>query len=150
MSVIPSVFLSYLPMSWRLLITGFLLFLGAGYLAGGLNASLSVRITPASIADYYGDNSLIQEEASAISEQGFVEEDSLFDDEPETSMEGHDMTGLEHTSHGGDAPQSITAQQMAGMAHVPLLGFAMILLSIGSLACVSTLSEGTKASMVVL
>ncbi len=159
-----SIRLGGLSLSWRVLITGFLLVLGTGYLAGALNAALSVGITPASIADHYGDQTLNQEEKAIMAEQGFVEEEFSFDDEEEmgdmAGMDGMagmgDMAGMycHGKGHGGDdgltAPTSITAQQMAQLAHVHLLGFAMILLSVGSLACLIDLSEGVKTTLVGL
>jgi hypothetical protein len=133
----PSVTLSGLSGPWKLLVTGFILILGAGYLAGALNAALSVGISVADIADHYGAQSLSVEESAAMGEMGFIEEEFSFDDLDVEAMP------LESA-----APTSISAQQMAGLAHVHLLGFAMILLSAGALACMTGFSDPLKGALV--
>lgn len=137
--------LALLPLSWRLLVTGFVLTLGAGYLTGALNAALSVGISPAAIADHYGDQSLSAEEVAAIEAEGFVEEEFSLD-EPEPMAMDHDDGHM--APAGGGAPMSITAQQMAQLSHVHLLGFAMILLSAGALTCMTALPEAARATLV--
>jgi len=153
-----------LGLSWRLLITGFLLVLGAGYLSGALNAALAVGLTPDAIAGHYRDQTLTQAEANLVAKQGFVEEAfSLDDDGPapegaapmDHDLDGmdHDMGDMDHDADGGHAAgggRSLTAQQLAQLAHVHLLGFAMILLSIGALACLTAWPEGVKAALVVV
>lgn len=142
--------LTGLPLSWRLLITGFLIVLGAGYLSGAGNAVLSVGISPAGIADHYRDQSVSHEEMAAMEESGFVEEEFSFDapepaESPVDEHAGHDMAANAAMSGGGE---SISPQQMAQLAHVHLLGFAMILLSVGALTCLTGLSEGFKTVLV--
>lgn len=138
-----------LSLSWRVLVTGFLVILGTGYLMGALNAALSVGLSPADIAGHYRDQTLTHEEMAAVAESGFVEEEFSFD-EPAPAEHGghgeHDMGGVEGGEHGGG--ESITPQQMAQLAHVHLLGFSMILLSVGALACLSGFSEGVKTLLV--
>lgn len=156
-----------LGLSWRLLITCFLLVLGAGYLSGALNAALAVGLTPAAIAGHYRDQTLTTAEAAVVAKQGFVEEEfSLDDDAPAdgaatggTAGTGapmdHDMAGMDHDmdeapGHAMGQGRSITAQQLAQLAHVHLLGFALILLSVGTLACLTALPEAVKAAVVVV
>lgn len=136
--------LAGLPLSWRVLVTGFLVILGVGYLSGAGNAVLSVGLSPAGIADHYRDQTVSHEEMEAMEETGFVEEEFSFDD-PEPAAdehEGHDMGAM---AGGGE---SLSPQQMAQLAHVHLLGFAMILLSVGALTCLTGLSEGVKTALV--
>jgi hypothetical protein len=152
-----------LGISWRLLITGFLLVLGAGYLSGALNAALAVGLSPADIAGHYRDQTLTPAEAEVVAEQGFVEEEfSLDDDGDEAGDAAGGMEGMamEHGHAEAGAPEagehamgmgrSITAQQLAQLAHVHLLGFALILISVGALACLTSLPEGVKAALVVV
>jgi hypothetical protein len=153
-----------LSISWRLLITLFLAVLGAGYLSGALNAALAVGLTPADIAGHYRDQTLSKAEAAVVAKQGFVEEEfSLDDDTPgaagaapmDHAMAGmdhdHDMGGMDHDGdHGTGGARSITPQQLAQLAHVHLLGFALILLSIGTLACLTAWPEAVKAALVVV
>lgn len=141
-----------LPPSWRVLITGFVVVLGAGYLSGALNAALAVGLTPAAIADHYRDQTLSPAEAAEVARQGFVETEFSFDDAAAPAGE-HDMTM--HGDMDGGAPvagggRSITAQQLAQLAHVHLLGFALILISVGALACLTALPEGVKVAVVVV
>ncbi len=146
-----------LPSHWKVLITGFLLVLGAGYLSGALNAKLSVGVTPAAIGEHYRDQTLSHEEAAQMEKAGFVEEEFSFDDpEPMADMAAMgEMPGMDHhaMAAGGDmatASQSITPQQLAQLSHVHLLGFAMILLSVGGLICLTGWGEGLKSFGVAL
>lgn len=154
-----------LTLSWKILITGFLIILGSGYLAGAANAILAVGISPAAIADHYGDKRLSRGEATAIREQGFVEEEFSLDDAPDTAgadMDhemGHDMdhgdhaamtqdtAGMDHAMHGDD---TLPAQVLAQVSHVHWLGFSLLLLATGTLACLTRLAEGAKALLVGL
>ncbi|MBI5755466.1 MAG: hypothetical protein HZA12_00930 [Nitrospirae bacterium] len=136
---------SQLSSSWKVLISGFIIVINTGYLNGALNAALSVGFTPASIADHYGDQTLSEKEKAMVEEKGFVEEEVNLGEEggannkEEHKVEGHD------TGNGG---KSITLQEMAQMAHVHLLGFSLILISIGTLACLTLLSEWLKVILV--
>lgn len=143
--------LTGLPPSFKILITGFVAILGAGYLTAALNAALSVGLTPADIAGHYRDQTLSHTEMAQVAEQGFVEEEFSFDD-PEPAAGGHD-----HAAHGSDMAaaggegkggESISAQEMAELAHIHLLGFSMILITAGALACLTGLSEGLKSVLV--
>ncbi len=144
-----------LSISWKLLFSGFIIILGTGYLAAVLNTALSVGMTPEAIADHYADKSLSGAEATAIAEQGFVEEAFSFDDEPEEmiSMEGMDhsqmdMSGSENSVVSGD--DTLPAQNLAQVSHVHLLVFALLLLTMGGLVCLTQLSESVKAWVVSL
>lgn len=137
--------------SWRVLVTGFLAVLGAGYLSGALNAALAVGLTPAAIGDHYRDQTLTRAEQATMEKQGFVEEEFSFD-EPAPATHEH-----EHTDEaaGGAMPgmmegggRSITPQQLAQLSHVHLLGFSFILLTVGALACLTTLPEALKVVLV--
>jgi hypothetical protein len=151
-----------LGISWRLLITAFLLVLGAGYLSGALNAALAVGLTPADIAGHYRDQTLTPAEAEVVAKQGFVEEEFSLDDDSDASADasgGMEGMAMDHGHAEAGAPEagghmgmgrSLTAQQLAQLAHVHLLGFALILLSVGSLACLTALPEGVKAAIVVI
>lgn len=148
-----------LSVSWKILITGFLIILGSGYLAGAANALLAVGITPAAVADHYGDKRLSAQEAATISEQGFVEEEFSFDESPapvDSSMDaamdhsahamtGDDMAGMDHATHGDD---TLSPQVLAQVSHVHWLGFSLLLLTTGALACLTRLSEPAKALLV--
>lgn len=134
---------SGLTLSWKLLVTGFVLILGAGYLAGALNAALSVGLSSADIADHYRDRALSAHEAAVLETEGFVEEPFSLDDPEPAPMDHADPA---RAGQGG-AP-SVTIEQMAQLSHVHLLGFAMILLSAGALTCLSTLAEGVRAALV--
>jgi hypothetical protein len=145
--------------SWRVLITGFLAVLGAGYLSGALNAALAVGLTPAGIGDHYRDQTLSHAEEATMAEQGFVEEEFSFDTpEPAASdeMAAHDhehMEGVEGSAMPGmmeGGGRSITPQQLAQLSHVHLLGFSFILLSVGALACLTTLGEALKVVLVAV
>jgi len=140
--------------SWRLLVTGFLVVLGGGYLMGALNAALAVGLTPGAVGDHYRDQTLSHAEEQTIAEQGFVEEEFSFDapaPADDHAMQDHAMPDHEHmagTMEGGG--RSITPQQLAQLSHVHLLGFSFILLSVGALACLTTLPEGLKVTLVGL
>lgn len=146
---------SCLSLSWKLLLTGFVVVLGSGYLAAVFNAALSVGMNPQAIADHYADKRLSVAEAAAIAEQGFVEEEFSLDDEDMTEMSmdhqdmGHDMehgSDMEHSSGDDTLPPQILAQ----VSHVHLLSFALILISMGGLLCLTQLSETVKAVVVSL
>ncbi len=144
-----------LSISWKLLFSGFIIILGSGYLAAVLNTALSVGMSPQAIADHYADKSLSGAEAAIIAEQGFVEEAFSFDDEPEemTHMEGMDhsqmdMSGKEGAGMSGD--DTLPAQILAQVSHVHLLVFALLLLTMGGLVCLTQLSESVKAWVVTL
>jgi len=144
--------LSRLPYSWRLLISAFVITLGAGYLSAALNATLAVGLSVDAIADHYGDKSLNQVEQQAIAEHGFVEEEFSLDDDEVTGA-GHGMTGMDHATmanHVMKVDDSLPPQVMAQLSHVHLLGFALILISIGSLTCMTRLSEVTKSVLVTV
>ncbi|KAF0193103.1 MAG: hypothetical protein FD165_206 [Gammaproteobacteria bacterium] len=158
-----------LTISWKILISGFLIVLGSGYLAGAANAILAVGITPAAIADHYGDKRLSKADAAAIGQQGFVEEEFSLDDAPDTASDEmahdmdhdmdhemtsgdnaamtHDMAGMDHATHGDD---TLPAQVLAQVSHVHWLGFSLLLLATGTLACLTRLAEFSKALLVSL
>ncbi len=152
---------SRVGVSWKLLITGFIIILSSGYLAAVLNAALSVGMNPQAIADHYADKSLSSTEAAAIAEQGFVEEEFSFDDE-EDEMAGMDMAGMDHskmdmlgmnevtkgTEASGD--DTLPPQILAQVSHVHLLSFSLLLLAMGGLVCLTQLAESTKAIIVSL
>lgn len=154
-----------LSLSWKLLVTGFVIILGSGYLAAVLNAALSVGMDPQAIADHYGDKSISSEEAEAIATQGFAEEEFSFDEEePDMSedmsdmnMEGMDhsdmvmtdMGGMHHGS-GASGDDTLPPQIMAQVSHVHLLVFSLLLLTMGGLACLTQLGESIKAVIVLL
>ncbi len=147
---------SRMTVSWKLLITGFIIILGSGYIAAVFNAALSVGMDPQAIADHYADKSLSSTEAAAIAEQGFVEEAFSFDDESEgiadMEMMDHsqmDMSGMDHSAEmSGD--DTLPPQILAQVSHVHLLSFALLLLAMGSLACLTQLAESIKAIVVSL
>jgi len=132
-----------LSVSFKLLVTGFIVILGAGYLAGALNAALSVGISPAAIADHYGPEQMSEHEAMVMEQTGFVEQEFSFDDLDDTPEPDHDAMMM-----GAPESTAINGQQMAQLAHVHLLGFAMILLSAGMLCCLTTWSDGLKSVVV--
>lgn len=134
--------LKQLSPSWKILITVFVMTLSAGYLNGALNAFLSVGLTPASIADHYGGQTLSGAEKAMIQEKGFVEEEVNLDDKEDAGHHDHTHNGImpEHES----SVKAISLQQMAQMAHVHLLGFSLLLLSMGTLACLTALAEWIK------
>jgi len=140
-----------LPLSWKLLVTGFLFVLGSGYLAGASNALLSVGVSPQAVAEHYGGPRLAPEEARALSDQGFVEEEFSLDDEDAAPMD-HDMAMEEGEDHGAGetADDTLPPQVLAQVSHVHLLGFSWILLSVGGLACLTRWREPTKATVVTL
>ena len=147
-----------LSVSWKVLVTGFVIILGSGYLAAVLNAALSVGMDPQAIADHYADKSLSSSEAAAIAEQGFVEEEFSFDDEAD-EMEGMSMEGMDHSQmdmpamdHGAgmSGDDTLPPQILAQVSHVHLLTFSLLLLTMGGLACLTQLAETTKAVIVSL
>ncbi len=147
--------LNTLSTPWKVLISGFLVILGAGYLSAATNAALAVGLSPAAIADHYGNKRVSSEERAAIAEQGFVEEEfSLDDDEPsmdEMDHSEHDMADMDHSQHDMDAMQgddTLPPQVMAQLSHVHLLGFSFILLGVGALTCLTRLSDKTKVILV--
>ncbi len=136
---------SRLSLSWKVLISGFIIILNAGYLTGAINAALSVGLTPESIAEHYGDQTISEAEMAVIEEKGFVEEEVSFDEEEDVGPGEVD----EENMHEMDAArESITPQEMTQMAHVHLLGFSLILFAIGTLACLSALPEWIKVTLV--
>lgn len=140
---------SRLSLSWKLLLTGFVIVLGSGYLAAVFNAALSVGMDPAAIADHYADKRLSAAEATVIAEQGFVEEEFSLDDE-ESTME---MSAMDHQAMGhggGSGDDTLPPQILAQVSHVHLLAFALILISMGGLMCLTQLSETVKAVVVSL
>ncbi len=156
---------SRIAVSWKLLVSGFIVILGSGYLAAVLNAALSVGMTPQAIADHYADKTLSSEEAALIAEQGFVEEAFSFDDEiegDEELMMDHsqmDMSTMDHSQMnsptmgsevGVSGDDTLPAQILAQVSHVHLLSFSLLLLSMGALVCLTQLSEAVKAGVVSL
>jgi len=153
-----------LSLSWKILVSCFLIVLGSGYLAAVFNAALSVGMSPQAIADHYADKSLSPEEAAAIAEQGYVEEEfsldneepSLDDDEEEPlekgSMADHEamMSDGGQMNHSASGDDTLPPQILAQVSHVHLLSFSLILLSLGALACLTQLSESFKAALIVL
>jgi len=134
-----------LAISWKILITGFILILSAGYLNGALNAALSVGLTPASIAEHYGERSISATEKTILEEKGFIEEEINLDAEEGNNHDNGHKEGM-HEPESGVKP--ITLQEMAQMAHVHLLGFSFMMISIGALACFTVLAELIKAILV--
>lgn len=153
---------SRLPLSWKLLITGFVIILGSGYLAAVLNAALSVGMDPQAIADHYADKSLSAEDAAAIAEQGFAEEAFSFDEDDDMSdmnMEGmdHSQMNMDHSAMAGmdrgtgaSGDDTLPPQILAQVSHVHLLSFSLLLLAMGGLACLTQLTETVKAAVVSL
>lgn len=161
-----------LSLSWKLLVTGFVIMLGSGYLAAVLNAALSVGMDPQAISDHYADKSLSGAEAAAIAEQGFAEEEFSFDDEDDDmadmdmgtmgDMAGMDhsqmdMSGMDHGDMGGmdhgaamSGDDTLPPQILAQVSHVHLLTFSLLLLAMGGLACLTQLTETVKAVTVSL
>lgn len=153
---------SSLPLYWKMLISGFVIILGTGYLAAALNAALAVGVSAEAIADHYGDKSLSRAEQAMMEQQGFVEEEFSLDDEEEMADGmGHDMdhdmtgTAMDHdmsemAGHGGAVDDSLPPQILVQLAHIHLLGFSLMLLGIGSLFCLTRLGSGTKTALVTL
>jgi len=150
--------LSRLTLSWKVLFSGFVIILAVGYLSAALNASLSVGVSVDAIAEHYGDKSLSAEEKAMFSKQGFVEEEFSFDDDEE------DMASMDHSGMSMDMPMdmpmkgghdamtpaddSLPPQIFAQVSHVHLLAFSLLLISLGSLTCMTRLSEGVKVLLV--
>lgn len=139
-----------LSLPWKLLLTGFLVLLGAGYLAAATNARLAVGLTPASIAEHYGDKRVTTAERAAIESQGFVEEEFSLDELDEGGDHGgpHDSAHMDDMAATGD--DTLPPQVLAQVSHVHWLGFSMLLLSIGSLTCLTRWSDGVKAVLVTV
>ena len=137
--------LAQLSTSWKILITMFILILSAGYLNGALNAALSVGLTPASVSDHYGGQILSESEKTILEEKGFVEEEINLD-EGEDADKDHKHSVISPGHEGG--VKAISLQQMAQMAHVHLLGFSLLLLSMGALACFTAFAEWLKVLLV--
>ncbi len=156
--MIPNFSFSGMTASWKVLITGFIIILGSGYLAAVFNTALSVGMNPEAIADHYADKSLSGTEEAIIAEQGFVEEAFSFDDEEDTmtgmSMEGMDHSGMDMSSMGHGAGVSgddtLPPQILAQVSHVHLLSFSLLLLAMGGLACLTQLTESVKTALVSL
>ncbi len=156
---------STLALHWKLLVTGFVVVLGIGYLTAALNAALSVGLSADAIADHYGDKSLSREEHAMMEQQGFVEEEFSLDDLDEEESGGmamdHDMTEMDHDMGGMDmgagamheamsADDSLPPQLLVQLAHIHLLGFSLILITIGALTCLTRMSGGVKSLLVTL
>ena len=137
--------LAQLSASWKILITVFIITLSAGYLNGALNAALSVGLTPASVSDHYGGQVLSESEKTILEEKGFVEEEINLDEQEDTDND-HKHNDVMPEHEGGVKP--ISLQQMAQMAHVHLLGFSLLLLSMGALACFTAFAEWLKVLLV--
>lgn len=139
-----------LPVSWRVLISAFLLVLGAGYGAAGLNAALSVGLSPEGIAGHYRDQTLSGAEAQVVAEKGFVEEEFSFDDLDEPSESGsHHEPGMEtHDMPMEGGGKSISLGDLVTLAHVHLISFSFILFFVGVLACLTGWSERTKSVLI--
>lgn len=138
--------LSQLSFSWRLLISAFVFILGVGYLSAALNATLAVGLSVDAIADHYGDKSLTSVEQKAMMKHGFVEEEFSLDDD-EDSQDRSGMAAMDHAAMTVD--DSLPPQIMAQLSHVHLLSFALILISMGGLTCMTRLSEVFKVLLVV-
>lgn len=154
--MIANVSFSRMSVSSKLLISGFIIILGSGYLAAVFNAALSVGMDPQAIADHYADKSLSSTEAAAIAEQGFAEEEFSFDEaeEMDMNMEGMDhpqmdMSGMDHSS-SASGDDTLPPQILAQVSHVHLLSFSLLLLAMGGLACLTQLAESVKAVIVSL
>ncbi|MFQ5487839.1 MAG: hypothetical protein ACE5ET_05265 [Gammaproteobacteria bacterium] len=145
---------SELAFYWKMLISGFVIILGVGYLSAAINATLAVGITPTAIAEHYGDKSLSEAERTMMDQQGFVEEEFSLDDEEDAAdgmARGHDMGKMAgQAMAAGGVDDSLPPQVLAQLAHVHLLGFSLILLAVGSLFCLTRLSSGTKTLVVAL
>ncbi|RMH13827.1 MAG: hypothetical protein D6698_13490, partial [Gammaproteobacteria bacterium] len=153
--------LARLPLSWKILFTGFVLILSCGYLAAAMNAKLAVGMTPQKIADHYGNKALNPAEKAAIAEQGFVEEELDLDDETvadqpagmsmEAGMhhEGMSMPGMHHGAMSMK-DDSLPPQILAQVSHIHWLGFSLLLICLGSLFCMTTVAEPLKATLVAI
>jgi len=155
-------YFSSLALHWKLLVSGFVIVLGVGYLTAALNAALSVGLTADAIADHYGDKSLSQAEHAMFEKQGFVEEefslDDMEDEESGAMSMDHDMAGMnmdEMVKAGASemhqemsADDSLPPQLLVQLAHIHLLGFSLILISIGTLTCLTRFSGGVKSALV--
>ena len=162
---------SSLAIYWKLMLTGFVIILGSGYLAAVFNAALSVGMTPQAIAEHYADKSLTPAEMEMMDSQGFVEEEFSLDDEEEDDsnteqsnqsndvqnmkheMENmnHDMQGMDHDMEGmkqGD--DTLPPQILAQVSHVHLLVFSLLFFVLASLINLSQVSSKIKTVTVVV
>ena len=169
---------SSLAIYWKLMLTGFVIILGSGYLAAVFNAALSVGMTPQAIAEHYADKSLTPAEMEMMDTQGFVEEEFSLDDEEEDDsnteqsiqsndmqnmkheMESmshdmdamsHDMQGMDHDMAGmkqGD--DTLPPQILAQVSHVHLLVFSLLFFVLASLINLSQVSSNIKTATVVV
>ena len=162
---------SSLAIYWKLMLTGFVIILGSGYLAAVFNAALSVGMTPQAIAEHYADKSLTPAEMEMMDSQGFVEEEFSLDDEEEDDsnteqsnqsndvqnmkheMENmnHDMQGMDHDMEGmkqGD--DTLPPQILAQVSHVHLLVFSLLFFVLASLINLSQVSSKIKTATVVV
>ncbi|MDH4228691.1 MAG: hypothetical protein OEW11_02970 [Nitrospirota bacterium] len=153
-----------LPRSFRVMITGFLLVLGTGYGLAALNAALEVGISPAAISDHYGEPSLSGEEAAVMAEQGYVEEEFSLGDEGGVAHSADHSADAEHAgdmhhaddfgaepmdAHDGETGgEAIELEDLVELSHIHLLAFSLILFCAGTLACLSSWSEGVKSVLV--
>ncbi len=155
-------YFSNLALHWKLLVSGFVIVLGVGYLTAALNAALSVGLTADAIADHYGDKSLTQAEHAMFEKQGFVEEEFSLDGMEEESsgamsmdhdmagmnMDGMEMKGASEMHQSMSTDDSLPPQLLVQLAHIHLLGFSLILISIGALTCLTRMSGGVKSTLV--
>src|SRR3990172_10377619 len=80
-----------------------------------------------------------------MEEKGFVEEEITLDEEEDADND-HKHNDVMPEHEGGVKPVSL--QQMAQLAHVHLLGFSLLLVSMGILACLTALAEWLKVLLV--
>ncbi len=153
---------SSLALHWKLLVSGFVILLGVGYLTAALNAALSVGLSADAIADHYGDKSLSQAEHAMFEKQGFVEEefslDDMEDEESGSMSMDHDMSGMnmdDMAMNGASemhkvmsTDDSLPPQLLVQLAHIHLLGFSFILIAVGALTCLTRMSGGVKSVLV--
>lgn len=144
-----------LALHWKLMVTGFLIILGSGYVAAVFNASLSVGMTPQAISDHYSDKSLNAVEIAMMEKQGFTEEEFSLDDEPEesTTNQNMNMSGMDHDmskmpmgqhSMGQQGDDTLPPQILAQVSHVHLLVFSILFFLLAGLLCLSQLQNITK------
>ncbi|VAW84906.1 hypothetical protein MNBD_GAMMA16-1570 [hydrothermal vent metagenome] len=107
-------------------------------------------INPEAIADRYTDKSISSTEAVAIAEHDFVEEAFSFDEEDEMDMSmagmNHskmNMSGIDHAS-AASGDDTLSPQILAQVSHAHLLSFALLLLPMGGLLCLTQLTESIK------
>ncbi len=149
---------SRLAVHWKLMVTGFLIILGSGYLAAVFNTALSVGMTPQAIAGHYSDKTFTAIEKEMLEKQGFIEEEFSLDDEPEESsdmsMADHDMSNMNHDmpskGHTKQGDDTLPPQILAQVSHVHLLAFSLLFITLASLLCLTQLSNQAKTITVVL